>query len=345
MDSSEDAIQIGQRTRQVAMRDDARGRAATQVETTITGVEVIEIAYPYPMQPVDLRGVYLPLVTPFTASGEVDLSVLEALAVHYLNQGVRGLVALGTTGEPATLSTSERATVVDICSEVCSQRNAQLIVGTGNNNTAATVADTQRLSDVDAAVAALCVVPYYTRPGQAGVVSHFETVADASPVPIVLYNVPYRTGEVLEPDSLLKLASHPNIVGVKQSVGLDEATLRILAESPSDFAILCGEDPYIFPTTLLGGVGTIAASAHVCTERFISMIDAGLDRRLEEARRHHEALLPVIKAVFAEPNPSVIKGVLHRQGLISSAAVRLPLVPASSDAVERALAAVANATE
>ena len=292
---------------------------------------------------VRLRGVYLPLVTPFSASGEVDLDSLERIAHHFLDAGLAGIVALGTTGEPATLTASERERVVEVCSKVCGARGAQLIVGPGTNNTAATIADVERLADVDGVTAALCVVPYYTRPGQAGIVAHFTAVADASPVPVILYNIPYRTGEALDPDGLLRLAEHPNIVGVKQSVGLEIAALRILAESPPDFAVLCGEDPFLFPTALLGGAGAIAASAHLCTRRIVAMVDAGLDGRVEEGRAHHAALLPVIAAAFAEPSPTVIKGVLHRQGLIASAGVRLPLVPASTAAVDAAMAAVAAA--
>jgi 4-hydroxy-tetrahydrodipicolinate synthase len=289
----------------------------------------------------ELRGVYLPLVTPFSPSGDVDLGALERIAHHFLDAGLAGLVALGTTGEPATLTASERRSVVDVCSRVCVQRNAQLIVGPGSNNTAGTIADVGQLADVAGVTAALVVVPYYTRPGQAGIVAHFTAVADASPVPVVLYNIPYRTGEALEPDGLLRLASHPNIIGVKQSVGLDHAALRILAESPPDFAVLCGEDPYLFPSAVLGGAGAIAASAHLCTERIVAMVDAGLNGRVEEGRAHHEALLSVIAAAFAEPSPTVIKGILHRGGLIASAGVRLPLVAASTAAVDRAMAAFA----
>jgi 4-hydroxy-tetrahydrodipicolinate synthase len=291
-----------------------------------------------------LRGVYLPLVTPFTASGSVDLDAVERLAQHFLDAGLTGLVALGTTGEPATLTPSERRNVIEVCAQVCRQREAQLLVGPGSNDTAATVVDVERLATVDGVTAALCVVPYYTRPGQTGIVAHFTAVADASPVPIVLYNIPYRTGEALEPDGVLALARHPNIVGIKQSVGLDAAALRILAEAPPDFAVLCGEDPYLFPTALLGGAGAIAASAHLCTRRIVDMVDAGLEGRVAQGRAHHAALLPVIRAAFAEPSPTVLKGILHRQGLIESPGVRLPLVPASNQAVDAALAAVATAS-
>jgi len=147
----------------------------------------------------------------------------------------------------------------------------------GTNSTAATITEVEALAEIASATAALCVVPYYLLPSQAGIVAHFEAVAAASPVPIVVYNIPYRTGRLLEPAGILQLANNPNIVGVKQAVGgIDAGTERVLAKAPLTFAVLGGDDPYLFPLTLLGGAGAIAASAHVCTSRFVQMIDAGL---------------------------------------------------------------------
>ena len=150
---------------------------------------------------------------------------------------------------------------------------------------------------------------------------------------------------MLEADGLIELANTENISGVKQAVnGIDEGTLRVLAEAPDDFAVLGGDDPFLLATVLMGGAGTICASAHVCTERFVAMIECGLAGKVEEGRAHHEALLPVIAACFAEPNPSVFKGVLQAQGRIPTADVRLPFLNASSGAVDRALAAVEAAS-
>jgi 4-hydroxy-tetrahydrodipicolinate synthase len=150
-----------------------------------------------------------------------------------------------------------------------------------------------------------------------------------------------RTGRNLGPAGMLELASHPKIVGVKQAVGaLDADTLAILAGAPRDFAVLGGDDAFLFPTALMGGAGAICASAHVCTERFVAMIDCGLAGKVDDGRAHAEALLPVVEACFAEPNPSVFKGVLHAQGRIPTPDVRLPLVAASQGAIDRAVAAV-----
>ena len=242
------------------------------------------------------------------------------------------------------LDAAEKRAVVDVCSRVCSERHAQMIVGAGTNSTAATVAAVEALRDVAGVTHTLIVVPYYVRPSQAGMLAHFEAVAAASPVPVVIYNIPSRTGSLLEVETMLELASRPEFAGVKQAVnGIDVATLRILAEAPSSFAVLGGDDPFLYPTTLLGGAGTICASAHVCTERFVAMIECGLAGKVDEGRAHHEALLPVVAACFAEPNPAVFKGVLHALGRIPTPDVRLPLVNASPAAVDAALAAVARA--
>ncbi len=223
------------------------------------------------------------------------------------------------------------------------ERGAHVIVGAGTNSTRATVAAVEALAGTGA-TAALCVVPYYLRPSQAGIVAHFEAVAAASPVPVVLYNVPSRTGQVLEPASLLRLANTANIVGVKQSMGtLDVGTLRVLAEAPPDFALLGGEDTILFPLVLLGAAGAVAASAHVCTRRYVEMIECGLAGKVDEGRAHHEALLPVARACFAEPNPAVFKGVLAAQGRIATPDVRGPLANASPAAVEAALEAITAA--
>ncbi len=292
-----------------------------------------------------LRGVYVPLVTPFATDGSVAIDALERLSHHYLDAGVAGLVPLGTTGESPLLDAAEKRAVIEVVARVCAQRDAQLIAGAGTNNTATTVAAVEALRDVDAVTHTLVVVPYYLRPSQAGIVAHFKAVAAASPVPVVMYNIPARTGCVLEAEGMLELASTPNVAGVKQAVGgIDVATLRILAEAPPSFALLGGDDPYLFATVLIGGAGAVCASAHVCTERFVAMIECGLAGKLEDGRTHHEALLPVVQACFAEPNPAVFKGVLHRQGLLPTPDVRLPLVNASGAAVDRALAAIAAAS-
>jgi 4-hydroxy-tetrahydrodipicolinate synthase len=289
----------------------------------------------------ELRGVYLPLITPFAADGSVALDSLEALAHRYLDAGATGLVPLGTTGESPMLEADEKRAVIDLCSRVSVERGTQLIVGAGTNSTKATIDAVRALADVPGLTAVMCVVPYYVRPSQAGIVAHYVEIAQSSPVPIVGYNIPSRTGRELEPDGMFELARTPNIIGVKQAPAcLDANTLRILAEAPNDFALLAGEDTILFPVTLLGGSGAICASAHLLTDRFVAMFECAAAGKVDEGRAHHEALLPVVTACFAEPNPAVFKAVLHDQGLIPTPSVRLPLTDASAAARDRALAAV-----
>ncbi len=290
---------------------------------------------------LQLRGVYIPLITPFAADGSVALDAVTLLCHEYLDAGATGIVALGTTGEASALTAEEKRGVIDACATVCSERAAQLIVGAGSNNTATTVETVKALAGTPALAATLIVVPYYVRPSEAGIVAHFNAVADASPVPVLLYNVAFRTGRHLSAKGVIEAAQHPNVAGIKQAAaGLDLDTLELLAGAPPDFAVLGGEDPFLFPVMVMGGAGAICASAHVCTERFVAMIECGLAGKLDDGRSHAEALLPVVQSLFVEPNPAVFKGVLHAQGRIPTPDVRLPLMNASDEVVAASLAAV-----
>jgi 4-hydroxy-tetrahydrodipicolinate synthase len=290
------------------------------------------------------EGVFVPLVTPFDEAGQVDVSSVERLALECLSAGAAGVVALATTGEATSLDAGERKDVVAACARVSSDRGAPLIVGAGTNDTRTTIARHEALADVPGVAASLAVVPYYVRPSEAGIVAHFQAVAARSPVPLVIYNIPYRTGRGLGASALLELAATDNIVGVKQAVGgVDADTLSLLRAAPDDFAVLGGDDPYLFPVVLMGGAGAIAASAHLCTERFVAMIDAGLKGRVDEGRAHAEALLPLVLALFAEPSPAVIKALLHAEGRIPTPDLRMPLANASAGAVDAARRALEEA--
>jgi 4-hydroxy-tetrahydrodipicolinate synthase len=289
-------------------------------------------------------GVFVPLVTPFTEDGAVDLPALEGLARDVIDAGAAGVVALATTGEPTSLDDAERDVVAVTVARVCGDRGATLIVGAGTNDTRTTIARHEALADVPGAAASLAVVPYYVRPSEAAIVRHFQVVAERSPVPLVVYNIPYRTGRGLGARALLELAATDNIAGVKQAVGgIDADTLELLAGAGEGFAVLGGDDPFLYPLTLMGGRGAVAASAHLCTDRFVEMIECGLAGRLEEGRAHAEALLPLVRALFAEPSPAPIKAVLHSQGRIPTPHVRMPLADASPAVAERAIAAALEA--
>jgi 4-hydroxy-tetrahydrodipicolinate synthase len=273
----------------------------------------------------ELTGLFIPLITPFTASGEIAAAPLERLAHRVLDDGATGIVALGTTAEAATLSAAERRTVLDICSRVCRERSVPLIAGAGSNDTAGSARALAALAAWPQVSAALAVVPYYSRPGEAGVREHFTSLAAASPVPLVIYNIPYRTGQQLSWSSLRQLAGQPGIAGVKHSAGsVDADTIAMMAGRPAGFSVL----------------GAILASAHVRTRDFARLVAAWREGAVAAARPLGHELAGVSATLFAEPNPVVIKAVLHQLGEIPTPAVRLPLVAASARAAAAAMAAV-----
>jgi 4-hydroxy-tetrahydrodipicolinate synthase len=281
----------------------------------------------------------VPVITPFDEAGRVDEEALERHAGEVIASGAAGIVAVATTGEATSLDESERAAVISTCARVCAARNAVLIVGAGTYNTRESIARHEALADVLGVQASLAVVPYYVRPSEAAIVAHFQAVAERSPVPLIVYNIPYRTARGLGTAALLELAYTDNIVGVKQAVGgIDADTLQLLAAAPPRFSVLGGDDAFLLPLVLMGGAGAIAASANVATDRYAVMIEGGLTGRLADGRREAEALLPLTLALFAEPSPAVIKAVLHAHGKIPTPHVRMPLADASPAAVEQALA-------
>jgi 4-hydroxy-tetrahydrodipicolinate synthase len=287
---------------------------------------------------VSLQGLYVPLITPFTAEGDLAPDVLEKLAHAVIDDGAAGLVALGTTGESPTLTTAERRTVLDICAGVCRERGAALIAGAGSNDTASTARALQDLAAWPEVSAALTVVPYYTRPSQDGIIAHFTRVAADSPVPVLVYNIPYRTGTSLSRETLRELATIPGIAGVKHAVGgIDHDTVLLMADLPEDFAVLAGDDVFASPLLALGAAGAILASAHLCTREFADFVAAWRAGEAARGRELGNRLATLSAALFAEPNPCVIKGMLYALGKIPSPAVRLPLLPASDDTLRAAM--------
>jgi 4-hydroxy-tetrahydrodipicolinate synthase len=218
------------------------------------------------------------------------------------------------------------------------ERNGTVIAGAGSNDTQASAQALRELTAWPEVSAALVVVPYYTRPSEAGVVAHFSELAAASPVPLIIYNIPYRTGQTVGWRAVRRLAELPGIAGVKHAVGgIDEDTVRLLADLPDGFAVLGGDDAFVSPLLALGAAGAILASANVCTGSFAAMVRAWQDGECARARALGHGLAGLSAALFAEPNPVVIKAVLHAQGRIPSPSVRLPLLPASPAATEAAL--------
>ncbi|RKT21226.1 4-hydroxy-tetrahydrodipicolinate synthase [Paraburkholderia sp. RAU2J] len=283
----------------------------------------------------DFSGIWIPLITPF-ADGAVDHAALRALVRRYADAGVAGLVALGTTGEPAALDAAEQdavlATILDAAQAAARGANGAngaralpVVVGVSGNHTASMRERIERLNTLPIA-GALIAAPYYIRPSQAGIVDHFTALADASDKPVVLYDIPYRTGVRLELDTLLTLAAHPRIQAVKDCAGSLDTTLALIRDGR--LQVLAGEDVAIFNTVCLGGSGAIAASAHLRPERFVALYRALTAGRLDEGRRIFHELVPLIQAAFAEPNPAPVKALLAAHGLIRNE-LRMPMTRAS----------------
>lgn len=281
-----------------------------------------------------LTGLFVPLITPFDRSGAVAPDALEGLAHQALDDGARGLVALGTTGEPSSLTPAEQQAVVDVVRRVCRERHAPLVVGA---NTAQALGALAGLPEV---VAALTTVPSFVRPGEEGALAHLARLAADSPVPLVVYDIPYRTGQYLSADALRRLGDVPGVVGLKYSAGgINADTVALFAEQPPGLAILGGDDAFISPLLALGAHGGILASAHLATAEFVRLIDAWHGGDVVTGRTLGGRLATLSAALFAEPNPTVVKAVLHAKGRIPTPDVRLPLLPAHSDSTTAALRA------
>ncbi|TMR06298.1 4-hydroxy-tetrahydrodipicolinate synthase [Actinomadura soli] len=284
-----------------------------------------------------MRGTHASLVTPFTRSGEVDAKSLERLAVHCLDHGAAGLVALGTTGEAAMLSPAEQRTVLEVCRAVSIEHGTPLTVGAGTIGTEDSIRQARERAPL--ADALLVVVPYYLRPSDEGVVDHFAAIGAAVDVPLVAYNVPYRTGKPLSAETLLRILALDCVAGIKQCAGaVDHDTLAVLAANTGK-AVLCGDDAYLYPMLQLGASGGITASACLAPAAYAAMSAAARDGNAPRGLALHNALLPMAEALFGEPSPSVLKECLVEEGLIDEPAVRAPLHAPRAESVAAALRA------
>ena len=273
-------------------------------------------------------GIWVPVITPF-ADGAVDHAALRHLVRFYADAGVAGLVALGTTGEPAALEAAEQDAVL---TTILAEAGAlPVLAGVSGNQTARLRTRIAQLNDLPVA-GVLISAPYYIRPSQAGLVEHFTALADLSAKPVVLYDIPYRTGVRLELATLLTLAAHPRIQAVKDCAGSLETTLALVLDGR--LQVLAGDDLNLFNTLCLGGSGAIAASAHVHPARFVALHRALSEGRLEEGRAIFHKLAPLIGALCSEPNPGPVKAALAGQGLIRDE-LRAPMTRATDELRER----------
>lgn len=275
-----------------------------------------------------LEGFGVALVTPFSQTGAIDKKAIHKLVNHCIDGGVDYLAVLGTTGEPATLNAAEKKEVIQEVIAVNAER-LPLVIGIGGNNTSALVEELKQ-TDLTPFEAVLSVSPYYNRPTQDGIIKHYQALALASAKPLIIYNVPSRTGSNILPETIIKLAfSCPNILGVKEASGDLEQIKKIVASKPKGFLVISGDDGTALATVLSGGVGVISVLGQGIPAKFASMIRKGIQGEDAEARAIEETLLKGIDLIFEEGNPAGIKAMLHHQG-ICEPMVRLPLVPATT---------------
>ena len=269
------------------------------------------------------KGTGIALITPFKEDFSVDFAALERIVNHVIDGGADFLVALGTTSEAPTLTAEEKKQVVGTILKTNNNR-LPVLLGLGGNNTQAVV-DAIKAQDFTGIQGILSVVPYYNKPNQRGMKAHFESIADASPVPVVLYNVPGRVGVNLQAATCVDLAKHPNIVAVKEASGNLQQIMEILRDKPADFDVISGDDGITQPMMALGAQGVISVAANAYIKPFARMMNAMKEGRTDEALRLHYAMLRMNQLIFADGNPAGIKCLMSHMGLCKNV-LRLPLV-------------------
>ena len=274
-----------------------------------------------------LRGTGVALVTPFTSSEEIDWNSLEKVINSVISNGVEYVVTLGTTGETPTLSKEEKKDIIAFTFEKVGGR-VPVVVGVGGNNTRDLITDLETFP-LEKAVAVLSASPYYNKPSQEGIYQHYKALASASPKPVILYNVPGRTGKNMEAETTLRLAHEvENIAGIKDAANHMVQIMQILSNRPDNFLVLSGDDDLVLPQLACGIDGVISVAANCFPKQFSDMVRAGLAFNFKRAKQLNDPLLQAYHLLFAENNPAGVKGFLTEQGLIENY-LRLPLVPLS----------------
>ena len=279
------------------------------------------------------KGTGVALVTPFRKEGEVDFNALQKLVEFQIENGVNYLVVQGTTGESVTLTDEEKVSVLEYIIDVTKNR-VPIVLGVGGNNTSNVVQQIKKFNSyrIDAY---LSVSPYYNKPSQAGIVAHYGQIAQATDKPIILYNVPGRTGSNMTAETTLTLANtYANIIAVKEASGNLEQIMEIIKNKPSDFLVLSGDDALTLPHIACGGDGVISVVANAFPKRFSSMVDYALKGDLEKAKPLHYELFPIIQQLFADGNPGGIKYVLKLIS-IGEDHMRLPLVNINDEVAKK----------
>jgi 4-hydroxy-tetrahydrodipicolinate synthase len=287
-----------------------------------------------------LRGALTALVTPFSRDGELDEAALRRLLERQIEAGIDGLVPVGTTGEAPTLSNDERDRVIELTVEVVHGHGASgripVVAGTGSNDTRATVAATRRAAALGAD-AALIVAPYYNKPDQRMLEAHYRAIADEGGLPVVVYNVPGRTGVNISADTVLRLAEHERIIGLKEAAGDLEQVMTIVRDRPEGFAVLSGDDSWTLALLGIGGDGVISVASNEVPAVMAGLCAAADAGDWAAARQLHQRYLPLMRLNFVSPNPVPVKAALAEMGLIEDV-LRQPLLPLAEPGRGRLLA-------
>ena len=287
-----------------------------------------------------LRGVGTALVTPFTKKGDIDFEALERVVEFSIDGGVDFMGALGTTGESPTLNSEEKR---EVCAAVArfNRGRLPLVMGMGGNDTASLLKQIGK-TDFSGYSYILSVAPYYNKPGQRGLYAHFKAVAEASPVPVIVYNIPSRCGANIEPETIVKLAeSVPNIAAVKEASGLIVKISEILRDRPAHFSVLSGDDSLTLPLVAMGADGVISTAANLLPKEMAQIVRGVQEGNLAMAQQLHYRISEILKLFFEQGNPPGIKAGLHIRGLCENV-LRLPLVPVTRNLYGRMEAELAK---
>ena len=268
------------------------------------------------------------MVTPFDENGEIDFPATRNLIDYLIANGTEGLVVSGTTGESPTLTEEEKVNLFKFTVEVVNGR-VPVIAGTGSNNTKESIELTILAEEVGVD-GIMLVAPYYNKPSQEGLYQHFKTIAEVTCLPIMLYNIPGRSVVNISAETIIRLSKIPNIVSIKEASGNLDAMAEIITHTPKDFSLYSGDDGLTIPVLSIGGIGVISVASHVIGNEMQTMIGQFKTGNIQEAARDHRRLLPIMKALFAAPNPSPVKAALNLKG-IPVGGVRLPMIPLNDE--------------
>ncbi|TMN22742.1 4-hydroxy-tetrahydrodipicolinate synthase [Lentibacillus cibarius] len=268
------------------------------------------------------------MVTPFDQHGDIDFNATRTLVNHLITNGSEGLVVAGTTGESPTLTTDEKLDLFAFVAKVTNGR-VPVIAGTGSNSTKASIRLTQQ-AESTGVDGIMVVTPYYNKPSQEGMFQHFQAIAQSTTLPVMLYNIPGRSVVNLSVETTVRLSKVPNIVAIKEASGDLDAMTKIISQTSPEFTLYTGEDSLTLPTLAIGGAGVVSVSSHIVGNEMQDMITSYKHGNVQEAASIHQHILPIMKAMFAQPSPSPLKEALNMQG-VTVGNVRLPMIPLNEE--------------